>query len=384
MIGSPASAVPGAMPARMAAPRAAARWRARMGGATVAPESWCDADMPTKVQVQAWLDAYVAAWRSYERDAIVALFTDDVCLPSTTRTTSRCSARRRSPAHGWESRTRPARGRRSTPRSLIAGDEVIATGETRYTDGQVFSNLWQLTFAPDGRCSRFVEWYVLHRRASWGAGIRTPIPGTKNRCLAIRRPPRARPILRCPGDRSHRPDPRRGRGDPDALGGTEGAASAVRAPDDRVADRRGPRGGRRPDRGRRRAEARARRGAARGRRGGDPGGAQRHRRRRPLGGGPDRRRRHRARALRRRAADHRRRDHRARARPRGERRGGHDGDDGARGPERLRARDPRRGGRRRAGGGDQDARRRDARGGGDPRGQHRHLRVRGRRPARRR
>src|SRR5215213_9810242 len=90
MIGSPASAVPGAMPARMAAPTAAARWRARMGGATLAPESWCDADMPTKVQVQAWLDAYVAACRSYERD--------------------------------------------------------------------VFSNLSQLTFAPDGRCSRFVEW----------------------------------------------------------------------------------------------------------------------------------------------------------------------------------------------------------------------------------
>ena len=53
----------------------------------------------------------------------------------------------------WEAEYAPA---------LIAGDEVIATGETRYTDGQVFSNLWQLTFAPDGRCSRFVEWYVLH------------------------------------------------------------------------------------------------------------------------------------------------------------------------------------------------------------------------------
>ena len=51
---------------------------------------------------------------------------------------------------------------------------------------------------------------------------------------------------------------------------------------------------------------------------------------------------HRARALRRRAADHRRGDPRARARPRGERRGGHDGDDGARRPERLRARRPRR------------------------------------------
>ena len=45
---------------------------------------------------------------------------------------------------------------------LIAGDEVIVSGETRYSDGEVFSNLWQLTFAPDGRCSRFVEWYLRH------------------------------------------------------------------------------------------------------------------------------------------------------------------------------------------------------------------------------
>ena len=31
---------------------------------------------------------------------------------------------------------------------LIAGDEAIATGETRYTDGEVFSNLWQLDVRP--------------------------------------------------------------------------------------------------------------------------------------------------------------------------------------------------------------------------------------------
>ena len=39
---------------------------------------------------------------------------------------------------------------------------MIVTGESRYTDGEVFSNLWQLEFADDGRCSRFVEWFVLH------------------------------------------------------------------------------------------------------------------------------------------------------------------------------------------------------------------------------
>jgi ketosteroid isomerase-like protein len=130
-----------------------------MGGATVAPDSWCDADMPTKVQVQAWLDAYVAAWRSYERDAIVALFTDDVSyayhpydepLVGAEAVAGSWLAERDEPGT-WEAEYAPA---------LLAGDEVIATGETRYTNGDVFSNLWQLTFAPDGRCSRFVEWYL--------------------------------------------------------------------------------------------------------------------------------------------------------------------------------------------------------------------------------
>ena len=41
----------------------------------------------------------------------------------------------------WEAAYAPA---------LIAGHEAIVTGETRYTDGQVFSNLWQLDFAPTG------------------------------------------------------------------------------------------------------------------------------------------------------------------------------------------------------------------------------------------
>src|SRR4029079_1887326 len=119
MIGSPASAVPGAMPARMAAPRAAARWRARMGGATVAPESWRDA-----------------------------------------------SRRSRCGPHGG------------------------LTG---------------------------------------GKGFEPRYPAPKTGVLPLDDPPGRGRYYDAPRDRSHRPDPRRGRGDPDALGGAEGAASAVRA-----------------------------------------------------------------------------------------------------------------------------------------------------------
>jgi hypothetical protein len=38
----------------------------------------------------------------------------------------------------------------------------VATGLTRYRDGRVFSNLFELSFGADGRCTRFVEWYVEH------------------------------------------------------------------------------------------------------------------------------------------------------------------------------------------------------------------------------
>ncbi len=49
----------------------------------------------TTEQIQAWLDAYVEAWRSYDR-------------------------------------------------------------------GNVFSNLFDIEFGADGRCTRFTEWYVHH------------------------------------------------------------------------------------------------------------------------------------------------------------------------------------------------------------------------------
>ena len=117
--------------------------------------------MPTPEQVQAWLDDYVAAWRSYDRDAIVALFTDDVSyrylpfdepLIGAAAVADSWLANRDEPG-SWEADYHPA---------LIAGAQAVATGETRYTDGEVFSNLWQLEFADDMRCTRFVEWYLRH------------------------------------------------------------------------------------------------------------------------------------------------------------------------------------------------------------------------------
>jgi len=118
--------------------------------------------MPTREHVQAWLDAYVEAWRSYDAAAIGELFAQDA-------------------THAYHPYDEPLRGRdaiveswlgdRDEPGSweaeyapsLIEGDRAIATGETRYADGKVYSNLFELEFDADGRCSRFVEWFLLQR-----------------------------------------------------------------------------------------------------------------------------------------------------------------------------------------------------------------------------
>jgi len=119
--------------------------------------------MVTAEQVRAWLDDYVAAWRSYDRAAIVALFTDDVAHSYHPYDEPIRGAE--AVADSWlENQDEPGSWEASYAPALIAGDEVIVTGETRYTDGEVFSNLWQLEFAGDGRCSRFVEWFMLHPR----------------------------------------------------------------------------------------------------------------------------------------------------------------------------------------------------------------------------
>ncbi len=113
--------------------------------------------------LQQWLDQYVEAWRTYDSNKIDALFSADATYAY----------------HPWDE---PVRGReaiaadwladRDVPDSweatyqplLIDGDRAIATGVTRYTNGNVYSNLWLLRFTGTGECSEFVEWFMLQPR----------------------------------------------------------------------------------------------------------------------------------------------------------------------------------------------------------------------------
>jgi SnoaL-like domain len=118
--------------------------------------------------LQSWLDKYVAAWRSYDRGEIEALFTDDAEYwyhPYD----DEAAVGAKAIADGWlDDRDSPGSWDASYEPYLIEGNRGIATGKTTYRDGRTFWNLWTLEFAPDGRCRHFVEWFMLEPASSSG------------------------------------------------------------------------------------------------------------------------------------------------------------------------------------------------------------------------
>jgi hypothetical protein len=115
----------------------------------------------TPDDVQRWLDAYLEAWRSYEPAQIRALFSEESehryrpygdAIVGADAIVDDWLSDRDEPG-SWEAEYRPL---------AIAGSHAITTGETRYTNGDVYSNLWELEFDNEGRCSKFVEWFMKH------------------------------------------------------------------------------------------------------------------------------------------------------------------------------------------------------------------------------
>ena len=114
----------------------------------------------THEDVQGWLDAYVAAWRTYDADAIGALFSDDAvyAYDPVGEPMRGCEAivadwlKDPDERDTWQASYRPL---------VVEGDRAIAVGRTTYTNGKVFENLYVLRFA-GGRCAEFTEWYWRH------------------------------------------------------------------------------------------------------------------------------------------------------------------------------------------------------------------------------
>jgi ketosteroid isomerase-like protein len=115
----------------------------------------------TEERLQAWLDAYIAAWRSYDPAAIGALFTDDATYAYHPYDSGEDVLRGRDAivANWIDGQDEPGSWTAEYRPLMIDGDRAIAVGHTAYTAGEVFDNLWELRFDGD-RCAAYVEWYM--------------------------------------------------------------------------------------------------------------------------------------------------------------------------------------------------------------------------------
>jgi uncharacterized protein (TIGR02246 family) len=117
--------------------------------------------------VVAWVDAYVAAWRSNEPDAIGALFTDDAMYLASP--SSEPAVGRKTIVAWWlEHADGPDDATFSFDVVGVDGPRAFVQGVTTYraTDDhpeRTYDNLWVIDLTDDGRAESFTEWYIRRR-----------------------------------------------------------------------------------------------------------------------------------------------------------------------------------------------------------------------------
>jgi len=132
-------------------------------------------DRMDRSAAQAWLDAYVEAWKTYDRSQVEALFAEDVTYryhpfdPEDEVLRGRDAV-----VNGWlepdgNASTRDAEGTYEARYEVYAVDEerVVAVGTSTYypdtTRGKpdrVYDNVFLIEFDGAGRCRDFTEYFM--------------------------------------------------------------------------------------------------------------------------------------------------------------------------------------------------------------------------------
>ena len=122
----------------------------------------------THAEVQRWLDAYIAAWRTNAREPIAALFAEDAVYGYRPWDSDEQTVRGRDAivASWLEDPDDPARWEAHYEPYAVDGDRAVAVGWSRYAASgdeleRTYHNAYLLRFAPDGRCAEFHELYML-------------------------------------------------------------------------------------------------------------------------------------------------------------------------------------------------------------------------------
>jgi hypothetical protein len=116
--------------------------------------------------VQAWLDRYVEAWRTYDPSKIGDLFAEDALYIYNPFDEDDPVRGREAIVANWlEERDAPDSWRARYAPVAVEGNAAVARGRTQYflKDGTLareFANVFIMQFDDAGRCLRFTEWYM--------------------------------------------------------------------------------------------------------------------------------------------------------------------------------------------------------------------------------
>ncbi len=114
--------------------------------------------------LQAWLEAYVEAWRTYDRDAIGALFAEDARYRY--HPFDEWIRGREEIVESWFDEPDEAGGYDADYQPVaIDGEVAVATGTSTYSekDGSaraVYDNCFVMRFNSDGLCAEFTEFFI--------------------------------------------------------------------------------------------------------------------------------------------------------------------------------------------------------------------------------
>ena len=127
----------------------------------------------TRSDVDGWLERYVEAWKTYDREQIAALFSDDVSYryhpydePITGRDSVVASWLGESDEPGASTRDEPGTYDATYRTVAVDGDVAVATGTSVYCSWpggparQTFDNCFVMRFDSSGRCSQFTEYFI--------------------------------------------------------------------------------------------------------------------------------------------------------------------------------------------------------------------------------
>jgi len=132
----------------------------------------------THADVQAWLDRYVDAWRTYDAASVAALFTEDAEYRYHPWDQGEDVAHGRdeiveswlNPSGSADNRDAPGTWSAHYEPFAVDGNRAVAIGESAYyTDAtqamedRRYWNNWLLEFDDAGRCRSFVEYYMARK-----------------------------------------------------------------------------------------------------------------------------------------------------------------------------------------------------------------------------